>query len=208
MLNPNHHPHNIVFDFGGVLVDWNPRHLYRKLFNGDEQAVERFLDEIGFVPWNLEMDRGRSFAESVADLSRQFPQYADLIRAYDLRWEESVPGPIQPTVNILHTLKHAGYRLYGLSNWSHEKFQLVRPRYAFFDWFDAIVISGDVKMTKPDPRIYHTLLARIGQPADACVFIDDSETNIAMARQLGFATIHYQSPEQLQRALNQLGVAC
>lgn len=206
MPHTNQHPRAIVFDFGGVLVDWNPRHLYRKLFNGDDQAVEKFLDEIGFAPWNLEMDRGRPFAESVADLSRQFPQYAELIRAYDLRWEESVPGPIAPTVNILQTLKRAGYPLYGLSNWSREKFQLVRHRYTFLDWFDAVVISGEVRMIKPDPRIFRLLLEKIGLPAEQCVFIDDSETNIAQARRLGFDVIHYQSSEQLCVELTQRGL--
>lgn len=200
------HPPAIIFDFGGVLVDWNPRHLYRKLFNGDETAVENFLAEIGFVPWNLAMDRGRSFAESVAELSARFPQYADLIRAYDTRWEESVPGPIQPTVALLEKLKRAGYPLYGLSNWSAEKFHLVRPKYTFFDWLDAYIISGDVKITKPDPRIYHLLLEKIGKPPEQCVFIDDSETNIVAARQLGFDAIHFLDAAQLEHALARRGL--
>ncbi len=207
MTDYNNHRPAIIFDFGGVLVDWNPYHVYRPLFNGDDQAIDRFLDEIGFDEWNLEMDRGRPFAEGVAELSQQFPHYADLIRAYDEQWEKSVTGFIEPTVNVLRALKQAGYPLYGLSNWSYEKFQLVHHRYTFLDLLDGMVISGQVKMIKPNPRIYHLLLEKIGKPAEQCVFIDDSEKNIRAARALGFQTIHYQSPEQMQTELKQLGVA-
>lgn len=196
----------IIFDFGGVLVDWNPYHVYRPLFNNDDQAIEKFLDEIGFFEWNLEMDRGRPFAESVADLSAQFPQYADLIHAYDVHWEKSVTGFIEPTVNILRALKQAGYPVYGLSNWSHEKFQLVHHKYTFLDLLDDMVISGQVKLIKPDPRIYQLLLDKIGKPAEECIFIDDSEKNIQGAHALGFQTVHYQSSEQLQTELKKLGV--
>ena len=122
----------IVFDFGGVLVDWNSHYLYRKLLNGDDAAIDRFLTEIGFTEWNLHQDKGRSFAAGVAVLSAQFPQYADLIRAYDERWQESLSGPIPGTVEILRKLKDARYPLYGLSNWALEKFNLVRHQYEFF----------------------------------------------------------------------------
>ncbi len=131
----NHHEQTkpaIVFDFGGVLVDWNSHYLYRKLLNGDDAAIDRFLTEIGFTEWNLHQDKGRSFADGVAVLSAQFPQYADLIRAYDERWQESLSGPIAGTVEILRSLKEAHYPLYGLSNWALEKFNLVRHQYEFF----------------------------------------------------------------------------
>jgi len=194
----------IVFDFGGVLIDWNPRHLYRQLFDGDLAAVEQFLTRIDFTTWNLQQDRGRLFAIAVADLCAQFPEDAEFIRAYDERYEESIRGPIEHTVHLLQTLKQAGYPLYGLSNWPQEKFDIVRPKYDFFGWFDDIVISGEVKLAKPDPRIYTLLLERIGRRAEDCLFIDDSPANIRAADQLGFQTIHYESPEQLESALRQL----
>lgn len=206
-MTGNHQRPALVFDFGGVLVDWNPRHLYRRLFHGDEAAVENFLTEIGFVPWNLAMDRGRPFAESVAELSARFPQYADLIRAYDTRWEESVPGAIEPTVELLAQLKRAGYPLFGLSNWSSEKFALVRHKYLFLAWFDAYLISGDVKIIKPDPRIYQLLLEKIGKPAAQCIFIDDAATNITAARELGFDAIQFHDAAQLAAALTHRGLA-
>jgi 2-haloacid dehalogenase len=201
----NHYP-AIVFDFGGVLIDWNPRYLYANLFDSDANAMERFLAEIGFMEWNLQQDKGRPFASGVAELCRRFPHYADLIRAYDERWEESIGGPIQATVNILASLKQAGYRLYGLSNWSAEKFYGFSARYEFFAWFEDIVLSGDVGLVKPDPRIYLLLLERIGRTAGECLFIDDSEANILAAHEVGFGTIHYESPEQLAAALYQRNI--
>jgi 2-haloacid dehalogenase len=195
----------LIFDFGGVLVDWNPRYLYEKFFDGDERGMQRFLDEIGFAEWNLQQDKGRPFAEAVAELSGRFPQYAELIRAYDLRWEESISGPIQPTVEILGELKQAGYPLYGLSNWSEEKFRLVRPKYEFFDWFEAILVSGEVRLVKPDEPIFNLMLERIGRRAEECLLVDDSAANIQAAARLGFRTIHFQSPEQLRRELQGMG---
>ncbi len=198
----------LIFDFGGVLVDWDSHSLYRKLFDGDDAAIDRFLAEINFTAWNLHQDQGRSFAEGVAALSAQFPQYADLIRAYDERWPESLSGPIAGTVEILRTLKAAQYPLYGLSNWALEKFELVRhlPQYEFFSWFDDILISSTVKLIKPDPNIFTLFLDRIGWAAPDCVYIDDSAPNILTAHQLGFATIHFQSSEQLAQELQQLGL--
>jgi len=196
----------IVFDFGGVLVDWNSHYLYRKLLNGDDAAIDRFLTEIGFTEWNLHQDKGRSFADGVAVLSAQFPQYADLIRAYDERWQESLSGPITGTVEILRSLKEAYYPLYGLSNWALEKFNLVRHQYEFFSWFDDILISSTVNLIKPDPQIFTLFLDRIGWVATDCVYVDDSAANIMTANQLGFTTIHFQSPDQLAAELRQLGL--
>ena len=193
-------PLAIVFDFGNVLVDWDPRYLYRKLLDGD-QTIEQFLGEIDFFEWNLQHDAGRPFDESIAEMCARFPQYCDLIRAYDLRYEESISGPIWPTVEVLRTLKDAGYPLYALSNWPADKFDLVRPKYEFFSWFDDIVVSGKVRIAKPDPRIFELLLRRIGRPAGECLFIDDSPKNIAVAQQLGFRTIRYFSTGQLKQEL-------
>ncbi|HLE52379.1 MAG TPA: HAD family phosphatase [Anaerolineales bacterium] len=196
----------IVFDFGGVILDWNPRYLYRKFFDGDLNAMENFLNEIDFTGWNLEQDKGRPFAVGVAELSEQFPQYADLIRAYDQHWEEAIAGPIQPTVNLLESLKRTGYALYGLSNWSAEKFQIARPRYEFLSWFETIMVSGEVELVKPDPRIYRLFLERIGRTAEECLFIDDSEPNVVAADQLGFKAIRFESPGQLETELKFLGL--
>jgi 2-haloacid dehalogenase len=196
----------LVFDFGGVLFDWNPRYLFRPLFGDDPDTVEGFLTEIGFNEWNLQQDQGRTFAEAVAELSRRFPHYADYIKAFDERWEETIRGPIQPTVETLRALKQAGYPLYGLSNWSAETFRRIRHQYAFLDWFDAIVISGEVRLVKPDPGIFRLLLDRIGRGAEECLLIDDSEANIAAADQLGFMTIRFVTPEQLDETLHRLGI--
>lgn len=196
----------IIFDFGGVLLDWNPRHLYRKLLNEDQDAVENFLLEIGFTAWNQQLDLGKPFAEGIAELSAQFPHHHDLIRAFHERWAESIAGVIPGTVDILRTLKDRQYPLYGLSNFAAETFYQVRDQYEFFGWFDLIVLSGEIKLAKPDPAIFHWLLEKIGYPAEQCVFIDDSIANVDAAAQLGFHAIRFESPAQLQQALEQVGV--
>ncbi len=205
-LSENHNL-AIVFDFGGVLLDWSPRYLYKKHFNGDIEAVDRFLAEVGFYAWNDEQDRGRPFAEAVAELSARFPQYAGLIRTYDEEYAQSIGGPIQTSVDKLRAIKQAGYPLYALSNWSVEKFEVVRPKYDFMDWFDDILISGEVKLIKPDPRIFEAFLERTHRRAEKCLFIDDSAQNIAVARGMDFKTIHYQGPEQLDAELRRQGVS-
>jgi len=206
MYQPNNHIRAIVFDFGGVLLDWNPRYLYRKLFNGDSSRMERFLTEIDFVGWNFQQDKGRPFAVAVAELSAQFPQYADLIKAYSERWEESIAGPIEATVDILQELKRAGYPLYGLSNWSLETYQRVRTKYPFFKLFETILVSGEVQLAKPDPRLFTLFLERIGRLAEECLLIDDSHVNIEAAQQMGFSTIQFESSSQLEQDLQRLGI--
>jgi 2-haloacid dehalogenase len=206
MNGPDRRYRDIIFDFGGVLIDWNPRYLYRKFFDGDTASMERFLTEIRFHEWNLEQDRGRPFSSAVAELCERFPTRAELIKAYDERWEESIAGPIQTTVTILGRLKQGGYRLHGLSNWSVEKFAIVRPRYEFFSWFDTILVSGEVRLVKPDPRIFAVLLDRIGSKPEECLFIDDSMRNVIVADQLGFKAIHFESAERLDEELRSLVV--
>jgi 2-haloacid dehalogenase len=191
----------VVFDFGGVLIDWNPRYLYRKLFPGDEAAMERFLSEISFLDWNAQMDSGRDFATAVGELCERFPAHAHLIRAYHERWEEAIGGPIPETVDVLRELDRAGVELHGLTNWSHETFVVTRPRYDFFKHFRTIVVSGEEKVMKPDPRIFARLLERIGRQASECLFIDDLPANVAAARQLGFDVIQFESAERLRAEL-------
>jgi 2-haloacid dehalogenase len=194
----------IIFDFGGVLLEWDPRHLYKRYFPGQTQAMDQFLDEISFYQWNAQQDQGRSFSEAIATHSEKFPHYASLIQAYYNHWEDSITGAIPGTVDILHRLKQKGYPLYGLSNWSAETFPRARYKYPFFDLFDEIILSGDVKLIKPDPAIFALLLSKIRYTAPECLLIDDSLPNIETANKLGFANIHYTSPDQLQFELQKL----
>jgi 2-haloacid dehalogenase len=138
----------VVFDFGGVLVDWDPFYLYAGYFDNNRSAMQAFLQEVGFIEWNQKQDEGRSFKQAVEELCARFPQHCHLIRAYDQDWAKSISGLIEPVVAILKELDRQGVDLYALSNWSAEKFALVRPRYDFFNLFREIVISGQVKMLK------------------------------------------------------------
>ncbi len=196
----------IIFDFGNVLLTWDPRNLYQRFFPNDPEAMERFLEEVDFLDWNLQQDQGRPFTEGIAVLSQQFPHYSHLIQAYYDHWIDSVGGPVAGTVTILSQLKRAGYRLYGLSNWSAETFPRARSKYDFFDLLDDIVLSGEVGLVKPDPQIYQILLEKIGRPAKECLLIDDSLPNIHQAQEMGFAVIHFQSPEQLEVSLRDLHI--
>jgi 2-haloacid dehalogenase len=196
----------IIFDFGGVLLDWNPRNLYQRFFPNQSQAMEDFLAEIHFHEWNAQQDKGRPFAEGIAELSAQFPQYAHLIQAYYDYWEDSIIGSVPGTVDILQKLKQEGHRIYGLSNWSAETFPRTRHDYPFFDWFDAILLSGDAKLNKPDPAIFELFLNKTGCQAPECLLIDDSQPNIDTANKLGFVTVHFTSPGQLQTELQSLGL--
>ncbi len=197
---------SIIFDFGGVLLEWNPHNLYRRYFPGQPEATDRFLTEINFLEWNAQQDKGRPFAEAVEILLAEFPQHAHLINAYYESWEETIDGPIEGTVEIMKQLKQAGYPLYGLSNWSAETFPYTRAKYKFFDLFDDMVISGAVGYVKPEPEIFHFMLEKIRRPANECLFIDDALTNIQQARKMGFQTIHFESPEQLKSELYRLGL--
>lgn len=194
----------IIFDYGNVLLDWNPKLVYQRYFPDDPEGMEKFLHEINFMEWNAHQDRGRSFAEGVKILSAQFPQYAELIRAYHEHWPDSIGEAVTGTIELLKQLKQAGYPLYGFSNWSAETFPLARAKYDFFDLFDDMVISGAVGFVKPEPEIYQIMLDKIGRSAQECLFIDDSLPNILQANKIGFQTIHFQSPTQLEEELKQL----
>jgi 2-haloacid dehalogenase len=180
--------------------------VYRHYFPDDNKGMERFFYEVDFMGWNAQQDRGRTFKEGVADLSSQFPHYSHLIQAYHDHWKESIGNALTGTVEILKELKQAGYPLYGLSNWSHETFPYARAKYAFFDLFDDMVISGAVGYVKPEPEIYQILLDKIGRPAQECLFIDDSLPNIQQAEKLGIMGIHFQAAEQLRLELRKLNL--
>jgi 2-haloacid dehalogenase len=195
----------VVFDLGGVLVDWNPRHLYRKLLP-DEAAVERFLAEVTTLEWNARLDAGYPFAQGVAELVAAHPDQADLIAAYHLRWPEMLGEPFLGTVAIMRELKAAGLRIYALSNWSAETFPVTRGRFPFIDEMDGILISGDVQVGKPDPAIFRHLIDRFGLKPDTTVFIDDWDRNVASARGLGIRAIRFVSSDQLRRDLSAMGL--
>jgi len=195
----------IIFDFGGVLIDWNPRYLYRKLFGDDEEAMETFLAEVTTPEWNLQQDAGRSWDEAVRLLTEQHPTKAELIAAYQHRWEETLGGSIDDSLRILRELKEAGHPLYGLTNWSHETFPFARERFDFLTLFDGIVVSGEEGMIKPDPKLYRTLLDRYDIDPTRAVFIDDNKTNVEAADALGIHGIHFHTPEQLRADLVELG---
>lgn len=194
----------VVFDLGGVLIDWNPRHLYRKLFAGDDAAMERFLAEICTNAWNAQQDAGRTWAEGTDILTAEHPGHAPLIEAYRARWHEMLAGPIAGTVDILRKLKQRGVPLYALTNWSAETFPFAMDLFDFLGWFDGIVVSGDEKLIKPDPRIYALLLERHGLDAAQTVFIDDNQNNAAAATAAGMHGIHFTTPEALETELTRL----
>jgi 2-haloacid dehalogenase len=194
----------IIFDFGGVLVDWNPKYVYRQLFEKPED-MHWFLENICTDEWNLEQDRGRPLVEGTAILVRKFPEYEALIRAFYGRWEEMLGGDIGGSVEILLELKRQ-YPVYGLTNWSAETFPVALERFDFFKVFDGIVVSGTEKLVKPDSAIFRLILDRYRLKAENALFIDDNIKNIRAAGEMGFHTIHFESPEKLRAELAQMKV--
>lgn len=196
----------VVFDLGGVLIDWNPRHLYRRLFDGDETTMEWFLAEICTADWNAEQDAGRSWHEAVETLARKHPEHRALIEAYDQRWPEMLGGAIDGTVEILDELRVSGLRLAALSNWSAAKFPIALERYEFLGWFETIVVSGEVGIAKPDPRIFQLMLDRTGLEPAATLFVDDVQANLAVAAALDLRTQLFRDPPALRADLTALGL--
>jgi len=195
----------VVFDIGNVLLDWDPRHLYRKLF-ADEAAMERFLAEVCTPDWNREQDGGRPWAEAVAALSAAHPDHAALIRAFDERWHETVSGPIAENVALLERLHAAGAPVYAITNFSGAKYREAARRFAFFALFRGVVVSGDERLLKPDPAIYRLFLDRYGLAAGTCVFGDDSPANAEAARAAGMEAIRYVPGMDLAAELRRLGL--
>ncbi len=197
---------NVIFDLGKVLIDWEPRILYRKIFNDDEAKVTWFLENICTNEWNYEQDRGRSFSEAVAELTAKHPVHAAEIEAYDSRWAETIPGAITGTVDILETLHKNGTPLYAITNWNQDKFRETRLRFPFLGLFRDIVVSGDEKLVKPDAAIYELCLQRNKIKAAESIFIDDSLKNVEGAKAIGMKAHHFISPEILKSELESLGV--
>ncbi|HKP32287.1 MAG TPA: HAD family phosphatase [Chitinophagaceae bacterium] len=199
---------NIVFDLGGVLIDWNPDYVYKQIFKDDEKQMRWFYDNIRTPDWNEEQDAGRPLAEATELLVKKFPDHEENIRAYYGRWTEMLGGPIQGTVDILKKLKqNGGYKLYALTNWSHETFPVALERYDFLHWFDGRLVSGEEKTRKPFAIIYEKLIKKFDIDPKSSIYIDDNIRNLHPAAELGFKTIHFKNPQQFQEELRSFGVA-
>lgn len=199
-------PETIIFDLGGVLIDWNPRYLYRKIFSTEEE-VSWFLENVCTTAWNEQQDAGRSFEEATAELVTRFPFHEVAIRAWFSRWEETIGGPIQETVDLLATLRtQQRHRLYALTNWSAETFPWAKQNFDFLHWFEGIVVSGEEKTLKPHPEFYQILLNRYQVDPTTALFIDDNIRNTEAARTLGMDSIHFKSPAQLRADLQLRGI--
>ena len=196
----------VVFDLGGVLIDWNPRHLYRKIFDS-EGEMEWFLEHVCTHDWNEKQDAGRPFEEATAELLEKFPEHEVAIRAWYGRWEETIRGSIPETVEILKEIRATRkYKLYALTNWSSQTFPWALNNFEFLHWFEGIVVSGDEKTRKPFPEFYQILLDRYQIDPGKAIFIDDVPRNLQGAEVLGIKGIHFQSPGQLRTELKTLGL--
>ncbi|MCT3832326.1 HAD family phosphatase [Elizabethkingia anophelis] len=195
---------NIIFDFGGVLMDWNPKYLYQNVFNSEEE-MDYFLDNIATLKWNAEQDRGRSFQEATEILQNQYPEFSKEIALYYSQWPVMLKGTIEENVSILRNL-HGRYQLYGLTNWSAESFPYAYKNYDFFSLFNGIVVSGEEKLIKPDERIYELLLNRYNLNASECLFIDDNYENIRTAQAMDFNTIHLTPHTNLKEELQKFHI--
>ena len=194
----------IIFDFGGVLIDWNPRYLYRDLFD-DPDKMEWFLENICTGEWNLEQDRGRPLSVGTALLKERFPEHEEFINSFYGKWEDMLKGEIRETVEILYDLKKK-YKVYGLTNWSAETFPIALKRFSFLKELDGIVVSGEEEMIKPDKKIFKLLLDRYYLKAENSLFIDDNLDNIKAAAEMGFQTIHFESAEKLKVQLAKMEI--
>jgi len=197
-------PTTILFDFGGVLVDWDREYLFRKLI---PDATERayFLTEICDMRFNERFDLGEPHQEIVEDHARRFPAYDALIRAYYARWDEMIGGGLADGIALVESLHAAGHTLYGLSNWSAEFFGRTRVKFPVFERFRHIVLSGEVHLVKPDPAIFHHLFTAIDRKPEELVFLDDNPANVTAARALGIETIHWVGAADAIPRLKTLG---
>lgn len=197
---------NIIFDFGGVVMDWNPRYYFQQYFNDDEK-MEYFLKHIAEDEWNAEQDRGRSLKEGTQIQVEKFPEWEKELRAYYDNWTVMLKSDIPENVEVLRQLEHSDYELFGLTNWSAETFPYALENYDFFEIFKGkIVVSGTEKLIKPDPKIWQVLLERYHLKAEESVFIDDNAKNIEVAQKLGFITVHITPQTHLLAQLRALGV--
>lgn len=196
----------IIFDLGGVLIDWNPSYVFDKMFD-DEEKKKHFFENICTLDWNEKQDAGRPLREATEELTAKHPEWKEYIEAYYGRWEEMLGGPIDDTVEIFRQLKASGkYKLYALTNWSAELFPIALERYDFLHWFDGRVVSGEEKMRKPFREFYQLILDRFQLTAEETLFIDDNLRNIKAAEEIGLVSIPFQSPSQLKHDLIARGI--
>ena len=193
----------VIFDLGNVLIGWDPRRLYRQLIE-DEAQMEWFLREVCNSEWNEQQDAGRPWTEATALLRDRFPEHAELIDAYHLRWEETLIGAMEDSVALLAELRARGVRLLALTNWSQQTFPIARQRFAFLQWFEGIVVSGEERLIKPDPRIYQRLLERYAVDPSTALYIDDSARNVAAAESLGMHGWWFRGADGLREQLIEL----
>ncbi|MCK9501840.1 MAG: HAD family phosphatase [Lascolabacillus sp.] len=193
------HLKNIVFDFGGVLIDWNPVYLYKKVFDSEEQ-MSYFLENICSSEWNIQQDKGRPLSEATELLKKKHPEYKNEIEMYYGRWTEMLGGLFEENVKLIKPLKEK-YKVYGLTNWSAETIPHAMERYGFFKDLDGIVVSGEEKLIKPDSRIYQTLLDRFDIKAEETLFIDDNHTNVEAALNMNFKVVHLTEDLNLEKWL-------
>ncbi len=194
----------VIFDLGGVLLDWDPRYLYRRLFGGDMESVEHFLANVCTPDWNRMQDGGRPFTEAEAEAVAGHPDKLDFILAWRNNFNEMIAGPIEGSVAILGDLRRRNVPLYALTNWSAETFAPQLKRFDFLAWFDGIVVSGQERLVKPDLAIFRVLVERYHINPKEAVFVDDASANVAAARELGMHGIHFTGPEALRRELTAL----
>ena len=194
---------NIIFDFGAVLVDWNPHHLYDSYF-GDATKAEWFLTEICPYEWNAQCDAGRPIKDITAERVALFPEWEKEIRMYFDHWVDMMGDPIPGMEELVRDYKQRGYGVWGLTNWSAETLPLVRDDYPVFKLLDGYVVSGQEKVVKPDARLYRILLERYGLKAEECVFIDDNPANTAGAEAVGIRGIVFHDASQLRIDLDNL----
>jgi 2-haloacid dehalogenase len=196
----------VVFDLGGVLVDWDPRYLYRKLFDGQAEAMEEFLATVCTQSWNEQQDAGRPFADASASLKLVHPDKAQLIDAWFQRYDEMLAGPIPGMVEIIANLNSRGVPLYALSNWSAETFPVAQKRFEFLKWFRGVMLSGEVKLIKPDPRIFKLFMETFAIDPASTVYIDDRRPNVEAAMAFGMHGIVFTDAAALRNELIGLGL--
>jgi 2-haloacid dehalogenase len=194
----------VVFDLGGVLIHWDPRLLYRTLL--PEEEVEAFLAEVEFFEWNTRLDAGATFAETLDAQAARFPHRKDLLEAYPGRFAETVAGEIAGTVEVLRDLRERGVRLLALTNWHAETFAASRQRFHFLDWFEGIVVSGEERLVKPDPRIFRLLIERYELQPRRSAYVDDVAANIEAAAAAGLRAVLFTDPDRLRVDLATLGL--
>jgi len=197
---------SVIFDLGGVLIDWNPDYVYRTIFN-DETKMREFYNEVCTSEWNEEQDAGRGLKEATEELVARFPADEKNIRAFYDRWEEMLKGEIEGTVKVLKKIKDKNsVKLYALTNWSAETFPVALKRFEFLQWFDGRLVSGEEKMRKPFVEIYELLLKRFNINPATAVYIDDNERNLKTPIGLGMHAILFKSPSQLEEELKALSI--